>query len=120
MRLIPLVLLATSATFCGAAWSQSAEGPDRSLQQLNHRVFTPAEGAPSDISALAQTLDGTLWIGGRTGLARFDGVRFVPYPGPSDEPLQATNVASLLATPDGGLWMEIGRASCRERVSKQV
>jgi signal transduction histidine kinase/ligand-binding sensor domain-containing protein len=105
MRLIRFVSLAISLTFCNTAWSQSAEHLDRTLRQLNHRIFTPAEGAPSDISALAQTLDGTLWIGGRTGLTRFDGVRFVSYPGSSDEPLQATNVASLLATPDGGLWI---------------
>ena len=72
---------------------------------MNHRVFTAEEGAPSDVSTLAQTPDGTLWIGGRSGLTRFDGVRFVPYPGPSDEPLGATNISSLFAAPDGGLWI---------------
>jgi hypothetical protein len=35
-------------------------------------------GGASDIVALAQGSDGTLWIGGRTGLARFDCLRFVP------------------------------------------
>jgi signal transduction histidine kinase/ligand-binding sensor domain-containing protein len=64
-----------------------------------------ADGAPSDIVALAQTTDGTLWIGGRTGLTRFDGVRFVPYPGAGEDPLGSTNITSLLAAPDGGLWI---------------
>nr|WP_298721108.1 sensor histidine kinase [uncultured Steroidobacter sp.] len=76
-----------------------------SLHQLNHRVFTPMDGAPTDIVALAQTGDGTLWMGGRTGLARFDGVRFVAYPGRSEEALHQTNVSALFAAPDGSLWI---------------
>lgn len=79
--------------------------PDLNLRQLNHRVFTVMEGAPSDIDAIAQGADGTLWIGGRAGLTRFDGMRFVPYPAPADEPLQSTNVSSLFAAPDGALWI---------------
>jgi signal transduction histidine kinase/ligand-binding sensor domain-containing protein len=89
-------------SFCGVASPQTS---DLTLRRLNHRVFTVVDGAPSDIAAIAQTTDGTLWIGGRTGLTRFDGARFVPYPQPGEEPLASTNVASLLATPDGGLWM---------------
>src|SRR6202044_2185236 len=57
-------------------------------RQLNHRAYTATDGAPSEIDALAQTTDGTLWIGSRGGLTRFDGVRFVPYP-----------------SPGGGLWI---------------
>src|SRR5262245_30997140 len=75
------------------------------LQQMNHRAFTSVEGAPSDIRALAQTIDGTLWIGAGTGLTRFDGLRFVPYPGSGEEPLPSTNVSALIAAPDGGLWI---------------
>jgi signal transduction histidine kinase/ligand-binding sensor domain-containing protein len=78
---------------------------DLALRQLNHRVFTPAEGAPTDIYALAQTTDGTLWVAGAFGLKRFDGLKFLSYPAPSDEPLPRLNIASLYATPDGGLWI---------------
>jgi signal transduction histidine kinase/ligand-binding sensor domain-containing protein len=91
-----------AAAFSGLA---AAQVDDLALRQLNHRAFTVADGAPADIMALAQTPDGTLWIGGRTGLTRFDGIRFVPYPGPGEEPLGATNVTSLLAAPDGALWI---------------
>src|SRR4051794_607916 len=73
--------------FSGQAY---ALAPPLSLRQLNHRLFTVMEGAPNDIVALAQGSDGTLWIGGHTGLTRFDGMRFSPYPGPSDEPLPWT------------------------------
>ena len=89
-------------SFCGVASPQTS---DLTLRQLNHRVFTIANGAPSDIAAIAQTPDGTLWLGGRTGLTRFDGVRFVAYPQAGEEPLGSINVASLFATPDGGLWI---------------
>ena len=99
---MPALLLGLLFLVSGEGW---ALVPDVSLRQLNHRVFTVMEGAPSDIVALAQGSDGTLWIGGRTGLARFDGLRFVPYPGPSDEPLQSTNISSLFVAPDGGLWI---------------
>jgi signal transduction histidine kinase/ligand-binding sensor domain-containing protein len=87
---------------CGKAWSQT---PDLTPAQLNHRIYTASDGAPSEIDALAQTADGTLWIGSRGGLTRFDGVRFRAYPSPGEEPLLATNIAALLAAPDGGLWI---------------
>ena len=102
MKAIPLLLLGVLVSVPGRVCGQAAE---LSLQQLNHRAFTPIDEAPTDISALAQTSDGTLWIGGRTGLTRFDGMRFVGYPGDAEEPLPGTNIASLFAEPDGGLWI---------------
>jgi signal transduction histidine kinase/ligand-binding sensor domain-containing protein len=100
----PMSLLLSGLLFLstGQVW---AAMPDLTLRQLNHRVYTAIEGAPTNIAALAQTSDGTLWIGSPAGLTRFDGVRFVPYPGPSDEPLPSSNVSALLATPGGGLWI---------------
>jgi ligand-binding sensor domain-containing protein len=96
---VMILLLATSA---GVA---QARAPELTLEQLNHRVFTANDGAPVDIGALAQTPDGTLWVGGRSGLMRFDGIRFVAYPSPGEEPLPSTNVASVYAMPEGGLWI---------------
>jgi signal transduction histidine kinase/ligand-binding sensor domain-containing protein len=83
----------------------AAQSSDLTLRQMTHRVFTSMDGAPSDIVALAQTSDGTLWIGGRGGLSRFDGVRFVPYPGPGEEPLKSINITVLHAAADGSLWI---------------
>ena len=104
MKAVPFLILAMLLSFSGNAWSQSS---DLAVGQLTHRIFTAADGAPSDISALAQTTDGTLWIGGRSGLTRFDGVRFVPYPAPGEEPLNGGNVSALAAAPDGGLWIAL-------------
>src|SRR5688572_22060209 len=102
MNAFPILLLAMLAALSGRAHAQAL---DLSLDQLNHRVFTALNEAPTDISALAQTRDGTFWIGGRTGLTRFDGIRFVGYPGPSEEPLPGTNIASLFSDSSDGLWI---------------
>ena len=87
---------------CGSVWSLDA---DLGLHQLTHRAYTAAEGAPSMIVAMAQTNDGTLWLGSTSGLVRFDGQRFVRYPGPLDDPLPSRMVGALIAAPDGGLWI---------------
>jgi len=110
MKTLPLVLLGMILSTSGAA---GALNPDLLLKMLNHRAFTSAEGAPSDIVALAQTSDGILWIGGGTGLTRFDGARFMPYPRPAEVPLQSTEISALAAAPDGGLWIgfDFGGAS---------
>ena len=42
------------------------------------RIWRTQEGLPENrIRAIAQTPDGYLWVGTSSGLARFDGVRFV-------------------------------------------
>jgi signal transduction histidine kinase/ligand-binding sensor domain-containing protein len=79
--------------------------PELALKQFNHRAFTVSDGAPGDINALAQTPDGILWIGSFSGLTRFDGARFMPYPGPGEEGLEANNVSSLFVARDGALWI---------------
>jgi len=102
MKSLPLLGLAILLSCSGGAAAQTGE---LTLQQLNHRAFLATNGAPTDIVALAQTTDGTLWIAGRTGLTRFDGMRFVPYPARGEEPLQQINISALLGAPDGSLWI---------------
>jgi ligand-binding sensor domain-containing protein len=101
MKAISLLWLGIFLSIPGKATTLD---PELLLPQLN-RAFTWSEGAPSDINALAQTTDGTLWIGGSTGLTRFDGVRLVSYPDSTQEPLRSTNISALAAVPNGGLWI---------------
>jgi signal transduction histidine kinase/ligand-binding sensor domain-containing protein len=86
----------------GPAWSLES---DLTLQQLNHKGWTAANGAPSNVVALAQTPDGTLWVGSEMGLFRFDGLSFVRYAGPPGQPFESNNVSTLATSPDGALWI---------------
>jgi ligand-binding sensor domain-containing protein/signal transduction histidine kinase len=61
-------------------------------------------GLPENqVTCLAQTPDGYLWVGTQDGLARFDGVRFVNF-GRRDG-LRSTWITSLLADHEGTLWV---------------
>src|SRR5262245_45679800 len=78
---------------------------DWTITEFHHTAWTVKDGAPSQISALVQTEDGYLWIGSARGLFRFDGVEFESYVPPAGVSLPRHNITSLLATPDGGLWI---------------
>src|SRR5215469_18526523 len=78
---------------------------DRSIKQFYHTAWSEKDGAPSQISALAQTTDGYLWVGSARGLFRFDGVKFEEYQPQPGVHLPSHNIYSLMATPDGGLWI---------------
>ena len=67
-----LLLLGAPAAF--------ALDPSRLISQYGHTMWTLQDGAlPGTPTAMAQTADGYLWVGTRSGLVRFDGVRFVPF-----------------------------------------
>ena len=94
-----------SAVVSAAPSATLAQGPTPALSRFHHTSWTARDGAPPSVEALAQTADGFLWLGGGSGLFRFDGVRFEPYESPAHQSLPSTNVSALLATRDGGLWV---------------
>src|ERR1700742_4861141 len=73
--------------------------------QVGHDTWTFKDGAPADVTCLAQTNDGFLWLGGPNGLFRFDGTRFEPFSSPFGDRLLSNNLYSLFAPPSGGLWI---------------
>src|SRR6266436_3875874 len=97
----PVIIFLWFGLFCTSA---RALDRDRTITQLHHTAWRASDGAPSQISALAQTKDGYLWIGSARGLFRFDGVRFEPYE-PRGVTLPSHNIYALMATPDNGLWV---------------
>lgn len=74
-------------------------------QQVSHDTWGFREGAPQTTSALAQTADGFLWLGGESGLVRFDGTHFEAFRSLFGDRLLATNISALLAPRSGGLWI---------------
>lgn len=70
---------------------------------LPHASWTAREGAPSNITGIAQTPDGWIWIGSTSGLYKFDGVRFLRATG-AQAPL-SSNVAGIGVLPGGLMWV---------------
>jgi PAS domain S-box-containing protein len=83
----------------------AASTSDRTIAQFAHTAWGPKDGAPTVIIALAQTSDGYLWLGSPDGLYRFDGVVFEHYQPQSGDPFPVHTVTSLLALPNGDLWI---------------
>ena len=77
----------------------------RTLAQLEHVAWTRRDGVPDDITSLAQTSDGWLWIGTSNGLWRFDGLHFSKVESAGATRLPDKVVYTLRADADGGLWI---------------
>ncbi|MDB4875113.1 MAG: Adenylate cyclase, partial [Gemmatimonadetes bacterium] len=82
-----------------------AQRPPSAVGELDHAAWTIRDGAPSGVRALAQSADGMLWIGAATGLYQFDGVRFELIEPPTGVALPSLSVNTLLALPNGKLWI---------------
>ena len=100
IRTLELCLFFALACSCAAALDS-----DRTLGQFAHTAWGTKDGAPSPVTALAQTPDGYLWLGDHDGLYRFDGVVFERYQPQSGGPFPVGTVSSLLALPNGDLWI---------------
>ena len=75
------------------------------LGQYIARSWTADDGLPHNyILAVVQGREGYLWVGTRSGLARFDGVRFIAADWP---PAKGAQVGSLCQSKDGSLWIAL-------------
>ncbi|MBV9928039.1 MAG: hypothetical protein JOZ96_23675 [Acidobacteria bacterium] len=90
------------------AWCPSAFAlnPELDVNQYAHTSWKIRDGfTKGNISSIAQTPDGYLWLGTEFGLLRFDGVRNVPFQPPPNQQLPSNFIFSLLAARDGTLWI---------------
>jgi ligand-binding sensor domain-containing protein/signal transduction histidine kinase len=79
------------------------------------RTWHIDEGLPDNlVQAIAQTPDGYLWVGTRSGLARFDGVQFTSYDSRNTPALKNSSVTALCTDYLGALWIgtDGGGLSC--------
>ncbi len=104
MRVLRTVVLIVLACLFGCVLGV-AQGFDRTIAQFAHTAWGPKDGAPSVIEALAQSVDGYLWMGSHDGLYRFDGVVFERYQPQSGGSFPTEAIYSLLALPNGDLWI---------------
>jgi ligand-binding sensor domain-containing protein/signal transduction histidine kinase len=82
----------------------AAAGPGNSGALFTFRCWQSEQGLPQDrVRALAQTLDGYIWVGTDDGLARFDGARFVSFGLP--EGLPSSPIRTLFGDSHGSLWI---------------
>jgi len=76
------------------------------------RRYATHDGLPSkQITALAQTPNGLLWIGTQNGLAVYDGYQFRRIPTPDS--VRQKQVNTLRPMPDGSVWVGMGHDAMR-------
>lgn len=100
IRTLEACLFFALACLHGAAFES-----DRSIAQFAHTTWGTKEGAPRVIIRLAQSADGYLWLSSHDGLYRFDGVVFERYEPQLGGPFPGRIATSLLALPNGDLWI---------------
>jgi ligand-binding sensor domain-containing protein len=103
----PLIarLLLCGLITCSVWRPSHATSQELSLAQFNHAAWTTKDGAPADVWAMAQTPDGWLWLGGPTGLYRFDGIQFEHIELEGLDPRRSTAISMLYASDSGALWI---------------
>lgn len=80
------------------------------------KMYDIYSGLPNHaVPVLTQTRDGYLWFGTETGLARFDGAKFVTFRTSNTPELPANLIRSLWEGPDGWLWIATQAGLCRYR-----
>jgi ligand-binding sensor domain-containing protein len=110
------VCLAALTAVCGVA-PAAALDPQRAMSQYIRDQWGIEKGFPGGrVHAIAQTVDGYLWIASDKGLVRFDGFTFrlIPLSGVTSEPGSA--VLGLASDAAGTLWARLqGPALARYR-----
>ncbi|MEP7304629.1 MAG: ATP-binding protein [Acidobacteriota bacterium] len=100
-----VVCLCTGLFTTAVVTTQGAEQPSAAAGFA--LVAWPTERSlPGDVLAIAQDLEGYLWLGTPDGVVRFDGSRFEPWTEQSGaSTLPASPVAALTGSSKGGLWI---------------
>jgi len=87
------------------------------------RAWRSDEGLPdNNVSGIAQTADGFLWVGTVGGLVRFDGARFDEFSALNVEDVPSRGVRTLMLDKSGRLWLSMDRqiVVCAQATSAEV
>lgn len=101
-RLTWLIVLLSGVWLAAPA---AALDPRLSIGQLKHTRWTTEDGAPPEITAIAQSKDGFLWLGAGNGLYRFDGISFKAIPSIAGDRSRSAQITALFFDRSGALWV---------------
>ena len=80
--------------------------PEREPHQHLHDGWQIDDGLPQNgVAAIAQSLDGYLWLGTQEGLVRYDGQEFVVFDKYNTEAMLESQVHALAIGNEGELWI---------------
>jgi PAS domain S-box-containing protein len=105
---------ALGSTLAAAGAEPAAPSPSYYYQAYNVEAGLPHNSA----GELLQTRDGYLWVGTDSGLARFDGIRFVNYRIATAPGLADNLIRCLIEDKAGTLWIGTQRGLSRMRQGK--
>jgi signal transduction histidine kinase/ligand-binding sensor domain-containing protein/DNA-binding response OmpR family regulator len=101
-----LALFACVLPLNGAAPTVAADPIRRPELSYAAHTYGVESGMPHNVAAtLVQTADGYMWAGTESGLARFDGTRFINFRVRNSPGLPHNLIRCLLAEDDGTLWI---------------
>lgn len=116
---VRVLVAALLASLVLSAATAEALDPERALTQYVQSVWRAPTHLPhDDVSAIAQTRDGYLWIGTVEGLARFDGVRSLVFDKGNTPEIRNNWIRALREDREGRLWIGTfgGGLVCRDGV----
>jgi hypothetical protein len=108
------VLLALSACALPALATAGPQAPPG----IQYALAAWSTEQAGDVLALAQDLDGYLWLGTQAGLVRFDGTRFQPWAQNSSSALPALPVPALANSSQGGVWVAFNSGGGVARIER--
>jgi signal transduction histidine kinase/ligand-binding sensor domain-containing protein len=97
------VLLSLLSLCVAAMAAGQPQRPRPPIAQYALAAWATEKMLPGDVLAIAQDLEGYLWLGTPNGLVRFDGFRFQPWTNGGELP--AAQVFALLSSSKSGLWV---------------
>jgi signal transduction histidine kinase/ligand-binding sensor domain-containing protein len=102
------IVAVLSALVALVFFSSRAEAldPERPLSQCLRRIWQVQQGLPqATIFSICQSQDGFIWLGTRTGLVRFDGLRFTMIHDRGGVSLENVWIQDLCVDSANGLWI---------------
>jgi len=96
-----------SVALCACALPSFASAGGDAPPAISYALAAWSNEQSGDVFAIAQDLDGYLWLGTPDGLVRFDGTRFQRWAqsSSSSSALPARLVAALAGSSQGGVWV---------------